>query len=366
MKAAVFDSFGGMIEIADAPDPSPPPGGVVLKIEANGICRSDWHAWIGHDPTVTLPHVPGHEMAGTVVAKATDVAAFDIGDRVTVPFVLGCGECRECMSGNPQICDNQYQPGFSGWGAFAQFVALPYADGNLVRLPDEMTFEAAASLGCRFSTAFRAVVDKGVVTEGTTVAVWGCGGVGLSAVMIAAALGATVVAVDIDSDALRLATRFGADHVLLSSDDSDDAAAVREILGGGAEVSIDALGSSATAFSSIACLTKRGRHVQVGLMIGDAAHPTIPMWQLHSMEIEMHGVHGMSAQGYRPMLEMVVDGRLAPAEIVTETVDLHQGVRHLMSMDGYPGNGFVVINDFTGRPKEEQSGVVDVGSRDGT
>jgi alcohol dehydrogenase len=346
VKSALFESFGGLIEIVEVPDPAPPYGGVVIEIAANGICRSDWHAWIGHDHSIALPHVPGHEMAGTIVSIAADVKDFEVGDRVTVPFVLGCGDCTECLSGNQQICDNQFQPGFSGWGAFAEFVALPYATGNLVKLPNDMSFEAAASLGCRFATAFRAVVDKGGVRDGTMVAVWGCGGVGLSAVMVAAALGATVVAVDIDPRALQLAADFGAAHTVLSDLRSDSVTAVQDLLGGGAEVSIDALGSTETATSSIRSLRKRGRHIQVGLMIGDAAEPVIPMWQLHGREIEMYGVHGMQAWQYPSMLEMIASGILAPEALVTETLDLEEGAQHLMAMEAYPGNGFVVINRF--------------------
>jgi alcohol dehydrogenase len=348
MRAAVFESFGGEIEIVEVPDPEPVADGVVLKVEANGICRSDWHAWIGHDPSVSVPHVPGHEMAGRIVAAGADVVGFEIGDRVTLPFVLGCGACRECMSGNQQICDNQYQPGFSGWGAFAEYVALPFASNNLVHLPETMTFEAAAGLGCRFSTAYRAVVDQGAVAEGTAVAVWGCGGVGLSAVMIASALGADVVAIDIDSRALDLAHRFGAAHVVLSTAGSDDVRAVTELLDGGAEVSFDALGSTQTAVSSIECLRKRGRHVQIGLMIGGSSHPVIPMWALHGKEIEMVGVHGMQAWQYQEMFEMIEQGKVSPAALVTDTVDLRRGVDHLQTMDAFPGNGFVVINSFAG------------------
>jgi len=347
VNAAVFESFGGAIEIIDVPDPELRTGGVILEIHANGICRSDWHAWMGHDPTVALPHVPGHEMAGSIVAKHHDVKGFEVGDRVTVPFVLGCGECRECLSGNQQLCDNQYQPGFSGFGGFAQFVALPYAAGNLVRLPHDMTFEAAAGLGCRFATAYRAVVDQGEVTEGSRVAIWGCGGVGLSAVMIAASLGARVVAVDIDRTALEIATELGASDVVLAHDDSDDADIVRELLDGGAQVSIDALGSIQTAASSILSLGKRGRHIQVGLMIGENSDPVVPLWKLHTDEITLRGVHGMPASGYQPMLEMISEGDVSPEALVTRTVTLAEGTEHLVAMDSFPGNGFVVINDFT-------------------
>ena len=346
MNAAVYESFGGEIKIVDVPDPVPPPGGVVLEIQANGICRSDWHAWMGHDHSVALPHVPGHEMAGTIVAKAADVVGFDIGDRVTVPFVLGCGECDECASGNQQICDIQYQPGFSGWGAFAQFVALPYASRNLVHLPDDMAFETAAGLGCRFSTAYRAVVHQGEVEEGSRVAVWGCGGVGLSAVMISASIGATVIAVDIDETALGLASRFGARDTVLVGDGPTGAEQVRDLLDGGADVSIDALGSTQTATSSILSLAKRGKHIQVGLMIGEDLNPVIPMWKLHADEITLHGVHGMAARQYPQMLAMISDGLLAPEALVTRTLTLAEGAEHLVSMGAFPGNGFMVINDF--------------------
>jgi alcohol dehydrogenase len=227
-------------------------------------------------------------------------------------------------------------------------VALPYAAGNLVELPEEMTFVSAAGLGCRFATAYRAVVDRGAVGEGTTVAVWGCGGVGLSAVMIASALGAEVVAVDIDRGALELASRFGAAHTVLSSGDPHDVDEVIGFLDGGAEVSFDALGSVQTAVSSIQCLAKRGKHCQIGLMIGDAANPVIPMWLLHGKEIEMSGVHGMPAWRYRGMLKMIEDGRVSPEALVTGTVDLLRGVEHLMAMGTYPGTGFVVIDDFSG------------------
>lgn len=216
-----------------------------------------------------------------------------------------------------------------------------------MQLPESISFEAAAGLGCRFATAYRAVLDKGSVQNGTTVAVWGCGGVGLSAVMIAAAIGAAVVAVDIDPKALELASLFGAGEVVLSESGSSSVEKVRDLLGGGADVSIDALGSTDTATSSIRCLSKRGKHIQVGLMIGESASPVIPMWRLHGKEIEMHGVHGLPAWQYRAMLDLIGSGRVTPGALVTEKLNLEDGVQHLMSMDTYPGNGFVVINRFS-------------------
>ena len=107
---------------------------------------------------------------------------------------MGCGRCEQCTGGQQQICDNYFQPGFTAWGAFAEFVALPFADTNLVRLPDEMTFEEAAVLGCRFITAYRGIIGQGKLQPGQWVAIYGCGGVGLSAILIARAAGALPIA----------------------------------------------------------------------------------------------------------------------------------------------------------------------------
>jgi alcohol dehydrogenase len=347
MKAALYSDFNGPIAVEAVDDPTPPPGGVVLEVQATGVCRSDWHGWMGHDHEIVRPHVPGHEMSGIIVGVGRGVDRSFMDQRVTVPFVLACGSCAMCVQGHHQVCERQYQPGFTGWGSFAQYVALPYASVNVVRLPDGVDFATAAGLGCRFATAFRAVVDQGQVEMGTQVAVWGAGGVGLSATMIAQALGASVVAVDINPDALALARSIGASHTVLVSEDVDPVAMVRELTNGGPDVSLDTLGSTTTAVQSMMSLRRRGRHVQVGLMVGDDVEPAIPMWRLHSYEIELYGSHGMQARRYPRMLEMIADGRLDPASLVTRTFDLQSGVEHLTSMDTFPGTGFAVITDFS-------------------
>ena len=138
MRAAIFEEFGQPFTIQNVPDPAPGDQGVVIRVEATGICRSDWHGWMGHDPDIRLPHVPGHELAGVVEAVGKNIRRWRPGDRVTLPFVCGCGTCPQCISGNHQVCDHQFQPGFTAWGSFAEFVAVDYADTNLVRLPDEL------------------------------------------------------------------------------------------------------------------------------------------------------------------------------------------------------------------------------------
>src|SRR6478735_3281240 len=245
MRAVRYTAFGRTPTVENVEDPACPDSGVVIEVAATGLCRSDWHAWMGHDPEVVLPHVPGHEFSGVVAEVGSQVEGWRLGERVTVPFVCACGRCPTCLRGEQQVCDFQFQPGFTQWGSLAERVAIARADVNLVRIPDAMDFETAASLGCRFSTAYRAVVHHGQVHEGDWVAVHGCGGVGLSAVMVATARGARVVAVDISPTALALARDLGA-VATIDATTTDVVGAVDEITHGGARVSLDALGSITT------------------------------------------------------------------------------------------------------------------------
>lgn len=346
MRAVVYEAFQQPPSIQTVPDPAPGTNGVVLQVMAAGLCRSDWHGWMGHDPAIVLPHVPGHELAGKIVATGKNVKNWHSGDRVTVPFVGGCGCCPQCQSGNHQVCDDQFQPGFTHWGCFAEFVAIQRADINLVGLPDPMSFETASSLGCRFVTAFRAVVDQGAVSAGQWVAVHGCGGVGLSAIMIADALGANVIAIDIGTPQLRKATELGAVATVNASSSDNVVEEVREITGGGAHVSIDALGSQQTCFNSIANLRKRGRHVQVGLMTGAHQHPNIPMDRVLADELEIVGSHGMQAHRYAEMMEMIKKNRLAPEKLVGKLINLEQSTDALVRMGQFSSAGVTVIKQF--------------------
>jgi alcohol dehydrogenase len=268
---------------------------------------------------------------------------FRVGERVTVPFVCGCGTCAECASGNHQVCERQFQPGFTAWGSFADYVAIDFADTNLVKLPDELSSITAASLGCRFVTSFRAIVDQGCVGSGEWVAVHGAGGVGLSAIMIATAMGANVIAVDIAEDKLALAQSLGAVQCVNASERKDVVGAVKEITQGGAHVSMDALGSPATSYNSIACLRRRGRHLQVGLMLGGHARTAIPMDKIIAHEIEIRGSHGMQAHRYPAMLEMIRKGKLAPQRLIGTTIGLDEAPAALMAMDKFAGTGISVI-----------------------
>jgi alcohol dehydrogenase len=346
MKAVVFEAFRAPPHIATVPDPRAQAHGVVVKVMATGVCRSDWHGWMGHDTDIVLPHVPGHELAGTVEAVGKDVTKWKIGDRVTVPFVGGCGACPQCHSGNQQVCDRQFQPGFTHWGSFAEYVSIHKADLNLVALPDTLAFATAASLGCRFVTSFRAVIDQGKTSAGQWVAVHGCGGVGLSAIMIANAVGAHVVAVDISEEKLSLARALGAVATVNATQVANVAEAVIEITGGGAHVSLDALGHPTTCFNSINNLRKRGKHIQVGLMLAKHSTPAIPMAKVIAYELEILGSHGMQAHRYGAMLAMMQSGKLAPEKLIGKTISLGESIDALMNMDKFEVAGVTVVTKF--------------------
>ncbi len=339
MRAVVIDQFGVRPEVRDVDRPECAPDGALIRVEASGVCRSDWHGWQGHDADISLPHVPGHEFAGVVAEVGADVRNVTVGARVTVPFVCGCGTCEQCRAGDAQVCPNQTQPGFTHDGSFADFVTVRHADFNVVPLADEIDFVTAAGLGCRFATAYRAVVMQGRVARGDWVAVHGCGGVGLAAVMIAAAHGARVIAVDVSAAALDLARAVGATHVV--SPPSADA--IRALSGGGVHVGIDALGRASTFADSLAGLRRRGRHVQVGLLVADDANPPVDMGTVLARELEIVGSHGMAARDYPAMLGEIVVGRLDPTRLVTRTITLDEAPNALVAMSSGSAPGTTVI-----------------------
>jgi 2-desacetyl-2-hydroxyethyl bacteriochlorophyllide A dehydrogenase len=335
VRAVVYEAFGQEPRVESVADPAPSAHGAVIRVVATGLCRSDWHGWMGHDPDIRrFPHVPGHELAGVVEAVGDRVARWAPGDRVTVPFVCACWTCAQCAAGDHQICDRQTQPGFTHWGSFAELTAVDWADVNLVALPDGLEFDAAAALGCRFATAYRAVLHVGRVRAGEWVAVHGCGGVGLSAVMIAVAAGARVVAVDVSEASLSRAREAGAEIAVAPGAD------IRELTGGGAHASLDAIGSEAACAASVAGLRKRGRHVQVGLLPDP---PRVPMSLVIGRELELLGSHGMAAHAYPAMLALVEAGRLRPAELVTSRIGLDEAPRALVAMTDASPVGITVI-----------------------
>ena len=347
MRAALIEAFNKPLTVRDVAEPQCPPDGAIVGVRACGVCRSDWHAWTGADPDVSAPHVPGHEFAGIVEEVGRDCRRFKRGDRVTAPFILACGQCSDCVGGDPTVCNHQHVVGFSSWGAFAERIAVPRADFNLVQLPETIAFTAAAGMGCRVTTSFRAVVDRAKLQPGEWLAIHGAGGVGLSALLIGAAIGASVLALDVNDEALKLAHTLGATKTLNVSGISDVGAAVREATGGGAHVSLDALGITATFHNSIRGLRKLGRHVQIGMPLGRHAEPTIPLLELvYSRQISVMGTRGIPASRFPALFDMIAAGHIDPARLVTQTISLEEAGPALEAMNGYTGAGIKVIDRF--------------------
>lgn len=357
MKAAIYESFNEKITIRDVPVPKISMDGVLVQVMATGVCRSDWHGWKGHDSDIKkhgLPFVPGHEFSGIVVSTGRDVKRFRSGDRVAVPFILSCGSCHHCSKTNrPTICSRQEQPGFTRWGSFAEFVAIPRADRNLCHLPNTVSFIQAAALGCRFTTAYRAIVQQGRLQGGETVAVFGCGGLGLSCIMMAKSQGAkTIIAVDVSPLALEKAKTLGATHVVLSSkakngDPQTIASKVTQHtpFQEGADVTIDAAGFLATSEGAVYATRPGGRMVQVGLPFGLAK---IPMTLVAGREIEIVGSHGFDAKDLPDLLQLVANNpaMMDPALLVERCVSLEEGCLALMEMDKQSPLGIVMITNF--------------------
>lgn len=339
MRAVAFDAFGEHLYIKQVDVPVARPHGVVIKVAATGLCRSDWHGWQGHDSDITeLPHIPGHEFAGTIHEVGANVTNWKIGDRVTVPFVCGCGECVDCLAGNAQVCKFQWQPGFNGPGSYAEYVRIPHADFNLVSIPENISFETAASLGCRFATSYRGIVQVAKVQPGEWVAVFGCGGVGLAAVMIAKSRGARVIGVDTSHAARDRAKLAGAELVLDSVHD-DVVAVTRKLTEVGVDVTVDALGSIKTAKLAVESLRRLGRHVQIGLLppaqIGD--HASIPMHLVIGRELQIFGSHGMSAATYPDMLADISSGLLRPDSLIERSISLEEVPEAMQNLGSHPG-----------------------------
>jgi len=382
MIAAVYHEFGGPIRVERVARPVCPSDGVVLQVKATGVCRSDWHGWRGHDQDIHqhgLPFVPGHEVSGVVVECCSEdsrvALQFPIGTRVAVPFILSCGTCHYCNPtvNRPTVCDDQRQPGFTQWGSFAEYLAVPRARCNLARIPDGVSWQQAAALGCRFTTAYRAVCQQGRVgmqqhvgdtapsktTTTTSVAVFGCGGLGLSCIMMAVAQGCTtVIAVDVSERALRKAVELGATHTVqvkktVNDDESEKSSkhVQQEILNAteqrGADVCIEASGFASACENAVRCTRRAGRMVQCGLVSGgDSNRANVPMDLVAGREIEIVGSHGFCATDLPHLLEMVATRRLDPSQLIEREVTLEEGAQAIQDMDRGSPLGIIMVTKF--------------------
>lgn len=344
MRAAVLTEFNAPLEILELPNPDCPQDGVLLRVLACGVCRSDWHAWNGSDP-VPLPHIPGHEYSGEVIAVGARVRRWKAGDRVIAPFILACGQCPDCTAGHQTICADQAIPGFTQAGSFAEKIAVPHADHNLTALPEGMDPAHAAALGCRATTAWHALTGRAALAAGEWLAVFGGGGVGTSALILGQALGARVIVVDVVKDKLDFALSLGAAAVVDASKE-DPAAAVRWITGGGADVAIEALGVPATTVPALKSLRKLGRMVQVGMPAGEHVTMPIPMDAVYSGQLALFGTRGMPAWRYPSLLTLISSGKVDLSPLVTRRIALSEASNELAAFNGPTPPGVAVITDF--------------------
>lgn len=350
MKAARMTAFHQPLEIVEVPDPTPGPKDVVVRVEAEGICRSDWHAWNGDWDWVglspKLPLIPGHELGGTIEAVGSDVREYRVGDRVTVPFHEGCGHCPYCRSARTNLCDNLEFIGFTHDGGYAEYARIVNADFNCIRLPEGVDARTAAAIGCRYMTAYHAVMHQGATKPGQWVAVHGTGGVGLSAVQIAAAIGAQVIAIDIDDRKLEKALEEGA-VATVNGSSGGVPEAIRELSHGGVQVSVAALGRREMVLNSINGLRKGGRHVQVGLTSQDEQGVVgLPIDMMIEAEIEFFGSVGNPHVHYPELLALVERGRFNPKSLITQEIALEEINDVIEAMTGYQTIGFNLITQF--------------------
>jgi D-arabinose 1-dehydrogenase-like Zn-dependent alcohol dehydrogenase len=344
MKALVLEGVQ-QLALRNVPEPEPGPLGALIRVQANGVCRSDWHAWIGDIPR-NYPMIIGHEMAGVVEEVAPGVTRFKKGDRVVVPFSGSDGTCEHCLAGWSHLCNNALIPGRSYPGGYAEYVGITLADRNLVALPEEISFAEGAALGCRFMTSFHGLVDRAEIKAGEWVVVYGCGGIGLSAINIASALGCRVIGVDINPANLELARAMGAEFII-DSRQGKPVDAVVELTRGGAHVSVDALGIAQTCADGIQSLRKGGRHLQIGITTKhDAGWIKLPVDLMVYKELKVIGTLGMAPHRYDAMVPLIVQGKLQPGRMINREISLSEVESVFEAMTRSANNGTFVVTRF--------------------
>jgi len=353
VKAAILEAYEEPLAIRDVDSYDPDPEGVVAHVDACGVCRSDWHGWVGNwewfDYKPPLGHVLGHEPSGTVIDVGEDVETVAEGDHIAIPFNFACGRCHECRNGYENLCENHLGLGFQEGapGAFAEEVPVPNADINAVELPDGVDPVEVAGIGCRFMTAYRGMAHKADVSRGEYVVVYGLGGIGLSAVHIADALGGNVVGVDLMDEKLSLAEDLGAIETVDASDVDDPVGTVEAITDGGAHVSLDALGIEETCRNAVRSLRTRGRHVQIGLTTREQrGYNSLPTDTIVMNEIQINGSSGLPPAKYDEMFRMVENGELDPGAVVTDEIALEGVTDELEAMTDYGTVGIPVVSEF--------------------
>ena len=320
MKAAVFYGPDQPLKVEEVPDPTPGPGEVLVKVAGCGVCHTDLH-YIDHGvPTFKQPPlILGHETSGTIAGIGSGVVGWQEGDRVLLPAVYGCGQCAMCRTGRENVCERMVMFGNNVDGGYAEYILAPAKDG--LALPEEIPLVAGAIIADAVTTPFHAVVNRGRVRPGDRVVVFGCGGIGLNVVQIAAALGASVIAVDIIDEKLQWAQRLGAEKTLNSKEYERVDKEIRKLTGGGADIGFEAIGNPTTQAQTFASLRTGGRFVMVGY---SAEKMSLDAGRVMYREMEIIGSLGCRAVDYPRVLDLARLGKIKVEELVTATYPLHE------------------------------------------
>lgn len=343
MKAAVMISETAPLDVREVADPRPGPDDAVVDVAATGVCGTDAHLWAGHwrasGIAVSTPRILGHEMAGTVREVGSNVLDIAPGDRVTIPFHLSCGRCVACLSGLSNRCPRAEYLGSSVDGGFAELVRVPRADLNCVRLPDGVDFYAGATLGCRYMTAFRGLVDLARIEAGEKVVIIGsAGGLGAAARQLTVAFGAQPIGIDLRE---RL---DAADPWSFAAEREDLVEAVIDATDGGPQVVFNATGAPNSLVNSLRMLRAGGRHIQAGLTsAGEAGILPAAADLLTAKELQVLGVSGNPHVRYRPLLSLVEEGLCHPAELISHEISFEQLTESLDELLEHRAEGIAVL-----------------------
>jgi propanol-preferring alcohol dehydrogenase len=339
LKAAVLHP-GGRLELSEVPVPHPASGEILVRVAACGICHTDLH-YLDHGvKTFKTPVILGHEVSGTVAAVGTGVTRFREGDRVLLPAVFTCGTCRPCRTGRENICEQMKMLGNHVDGAYAEFVIAPARDA--FSLPPEIPLAEACLIGDAMSTPYHAVRHRAQVRLGETVAIFGCGGVGINAVQFAALAGGHVIAVDIDDRKLELARQFGARDTLNARGVERVDKELKKRTGGGVDVAMEIIGKPETIRNAYESLRPGGRLCQVGY----TAEPvTLAFSKMMFYELQVIGSLGCRPSDYPELIELVRSRRAQLEPLVTgrytleritdgfDTLRRGEGIRGIVVMD---------------------------------
>jgi len=315
MKAIRLIQPGRPLEMQEVPVPEVGAGDVLVKVKAAGICHSDAHYRSGRSPVSPLPLTLGHEVAGVIERVGPGVSRFQPGDRVCIHYLATCGTCGYCQRGNEQFCESGTMMGKYRDGGFATFVLMPAR--SIFRLPREIPFEEGAILMCSSATSLHAL-NKARLRPGESVAVFGAGGLGLSAIQLALVFGASeVFAVEVKPGRLAKARNLGA--VPVDAGACDPVAEIKRLTNGrGVDVAVEVVGLPVTMRQAVGCLAIQGRAVLAG--ITEKSVEISPYNEVLNKEAEIIGVSDHLAQEVPQLLEWTRKGLLKLSGVITRVV----------------------------------------------